>query len=174
MKTTILFLLFTLPLFAQNGFKAEKGKIVWEHFYPETNAKFDSIVKRHEKIKVLSSDNVLYTGKAEGIKSTIDSNSVRLESDANFDFTITRVDGGYKVAVTNYTLLEKYGPLQMRIIPATLGKYYIDNGKIRPSVKTQTDLSYVDGFLTGLFAPQAAEPQIADVPVAAITTLTSK
>lgn len=170
----MLFLLFTLPAFAQDGFKSENGKIVWEHVYPEAGAKIKSIIDSQDKMTILSSDDATFTGQAEAIKSTIDANSARLESDANFDVTITKVEGGYKVRVTNYVLLEKYGPMQLRIKPASLNKYYADKGKIRNSLKTQTDLSYVDGFLTGLFLPQIVETTPETGPGVAATALTAR
>jgi hypothetical protein len=151
MKTVALFLLFALPALAQHGFRVEKGKIVWEHFYAENGETIRSAIESREKMKLEITGPDAMSGKADGIRSTINVNSVRLESDANFDFTVTKVVGGYKVVVRNYTLLEKYGPSQLRIIPASLGKYYMDNGKIRTSIKTMTDLGHVDAFLTGVF-----------------------
>lgn len=162
MKTVVLFLLFAVPALAQQGFRAEKGKMVWEHFYTEEGAVIKAAIESRDKMKLEVTDLAAMSGKADGIKSTLDINSARLESDADFDFTVTKVEGGYKVVVTNYTLLEKYGPLQMRIIPASLGKYYMDNNKIRTSEKTKTDLAYVDAFLTSVFLPKVEET----VPVA--------
>ncbi|WP_294818460.1 hypothetical protein [uncultured Flavobacterium sp.] len=157
MKTIILFLLVAFTASAQ-GFRAEKGKVVWEHFYAEEGTTIKSAIESREKMKLESTDLAAMSGKADGIKSTLDINSARLESDANFDFTVTKVEGGYKVVVTNYTLLEKYGPLQMRIIPASLGKYYMDNNKLRTSEKTKTDLAYIDAFLTSVFLPKVMVP----------------
>ncbi|KOS06234.1 hypothetical protein AM493_09475 [Flavobacterium akiainvivens] len=159
MKTIVLFLLCTLPALAQDGFRTEKGKIVWEHTFTENVPNLESLITAQEKMKLVSEEESLYTGKAEAIKSTIDVNSVRLASDANFDFTITKVAGGYKVRVTNYVFLEKYGPMQLRIIPNSLDKYYLEYGKIRNSDKTKTDLGYVDGYLTGLFLSQIVTAQ---------------
>lgn len=167
----IVFLLITLPAIAQNGFKTEKGKIVWEHFFAE-DANLKTLVEGNEKMKIVSADDTSCAGKAEGIVSTIGANSIRLQSDANFDFTITKVAGGYTVKVINYVFLEKYGPSQMRILPGSLEKYYLEYGKIRNSDKTKTELGYVDNFLTGLFVPQPA-PAPADAKAATTTTTTT-
>lgn len=172
MKTTLLFLLLTIPAFAQNGFKTEKGKIVWERFFPESGADIKSIIEAQEKMKVLNADEASFIGKAEAVKNDIYANSVRLESDANFDFAVTKVKGGYTVKVTNYVFLEKYGPSQVRILPGSLEKYYIEYGKIRNSAKTQSDLGYIDGFLTGLFLPQPAENAVPAAPATATTATT--
>lgn len=157
MKAIVFFLLLAVPALAQHGFRAEKGKIVWEHFYTEDGAVIKAAIESRDKMKLDVTDLAAMSGNADGIKSTLDINSARLESDADFDFTVTKVEGGYKVVVTNYTLLEKYGPMQMRIIPASLGKYYMDNDKIRTSEKTKTDLAYVDAFLTSVFLPKVEE-----------------
>jgi len=157
MKVIVFFLLTAIPALAQHGFRAEKGKMVWEHFYTEDGAIIKAAIESRDKMKLDVADIAAMSGKADGIKNTLDINSARLESDADFDFTVTKVDGGYKVVVTHYTLLEKYGPLQMRVIPASLGKYYMDNNKIRTSEKTKTDLAYMDAFLTSVFLPKVEE-----------------
>jgi hypothetical protein len=156
MKTIILFLLFAVPVLAQNGFRTEKGKIIWEHTYDE-NANIETLIKGQEKLSLLLVEGNVYDGIADAIKSTVDANSVRLASDANFSFTITKIDGGYKVRVYNYVFLEKYGPMQMRTVPNAIEKYYLEYGKIRNSDKTKTDLGYLDGFLTGAFLPQVVQ-----------------
>ncbi len=156
MKTAVLFLVFALPALAQTGFKTERGKIVWERFFPASGADIKSIIESHENIKLEDSNDVAFTGKAEAIKNEIYANSVRLESDANFDFSVTRVEGGCKVRVTNYVFLEKYGPSQMRILPGSLEKYYLEHGRIRNSEKTSTDLAYIDGFLSSVFTQRAS------------------
>jgi hypothetical protein len=151
MKPLLLFLLITVPALVKDGFKIENHKIVWEDVFPaDTDIK--AILGGQATLKILSSGAGSYSGQGVSVKNTTEATSVRLKCDANFDFTITVVPEGYLVRVTNFMFLEKYGPSELRVIPNSLDKYYLEYGKIRATPKTQNDLSYVDIFLTGIFS----------------------
>jgi hypothetical protein len=152
MKTLLLFLLCAAPVFAQNGFTSEKGKIVWQHAFTGAEAELKAILGQQDKIKILDHAGATMSGQGQAVKNTADIASVRLKCDANFDFTVTAIEGGYVVKVSNYVFLEKYGPSQMRIVPNSLEKYYVEHGKIRNTPKTLGDLGFVDSFLTGIFS----------------------
>jgi len=159
-KKMIVVLLVTVPSMAQTNFRMEKGSVIWEHTLPiGTNMK--AIIDSQAKLTISAFDDTSYRGKADAVKNTTDANSVRLKCDASFDFIVTMTPEGYKVKVTNFMFVEKYGPMQLRIVPGSLEKYYVEYGKIRNSPKTQTDLSYVDSFLTGVFTIQAPAQEVA-------------
>jgi len=157
MKKMLLLLLFTVPVMAQDGFKTEDGKIVWERIFPEGSAEIKSLIESQENLKLLSSDDITYIGQGEAVKNTTSTTSVRLKCDANFNFSVVVAPQGYIVRVTNFMFLEKYGPMQMRVVPNSLEKYYLEYGKIRNTPKTQEDLSHVDNFLTGIFSNQGIQ-----------------
>jgi len=160
MNKLLLLLLFTLPALAQNGFKMQNGSMVWERTFP-AGTEIRTIIEKQDKLKLLSTEETSFNGKAEAIKNNTGTESVRLKCDANFDFTVTVMPQGYLVRVTNFNFLEKYGPMQLRIVPGSLEKYYVEYGKIRNSPKTQNDLNYVDSFLTGVFTEQPTEQDTA-------------
>jgi hypothetical protein len=163
MKKLLFFLLATAPLMAQTGFKTENGTIVWERFFNTPGANIKSILAANPKLSLTADSESLYTGLGTSVKNTCALGSVLMKCDNNFSFTILPVTDGYMVKVTDFMFLEKYGPMQMRIVPNSLAKYYLEHGKIRTSDKTQTDLSCIDAFLTGVFSGQgtaAAVPAV--------------
>jgi hypothetical protein len=173
MNKILLLLLFTVPALAQNGFRMEKGKMIWEH----TFATIQDINTLVTNVKGMSTDGAegnVFKGKGAEVKSTVETESIRLKSDANFTFTITVVPGGYVVKVSNYVFLEKYGPLQMRIVQNPIEKYYVEYSKIRQTPKSQNDLHVLDGFLTGVFSGQAATADAVSSASISPTTMTAK
>jgi len=155
MKKILLLLLFTAPVMAQNGFKMEDGSIVWERFYNAPTADIKALIATNEKLSITSDADDTYMGVGEAVKNTCASGSVLMKCDTNFSFTIMKVADGYLVKVKDFRFLEKYGPMQLRIIPNSLEKYYLEYGKIRTTPKTQTDLACVDSFLSGVFSGHA-------------------
>lgn len=153
MKKLLLLLLLTAPVMAQDGFKTENGCIVWQRFFNATNADIKAIIAGNEKLSLTSDSGTVYTGVGESVANTSSGGSVLMKCDTNFSFTIMAVTDGYMVKVTNFMFLEKYGPMQIRTVPNSLAKYYMERGKIRDTPKTQTDLACVDRFLTGVFSP---------------------
>lgn len=152
MKKIFLLLLIAAPAMAQQNFKVEKGCIVWEHFFSSSNTDIKALVAANEKLSLTSSDTNVFIGVGESVPNTCGSGSALMKCDTNFSFTIMAVTDGYMVKVTNFFFLEKYGPMQMRTVPNSLAKYYLEYGKIRNSEKTQNDLACVDRFLTGVFS----------------------
>ncbi|MES2484742.1 MAG: hypothetical protein V4581_02185 [Bacteroidota bacterium] len=152
MKKILLLLLFTAPIMAQNGFKMEDGSIVWERFYNAPNTDIKSLIATNEKLSLISDAEDTYIGVGEGVHNTCASGSVLMKCDTNFSFIIMKVADGYLVKVKDFRFLEKYGPMQLRIIPTSLEKYYLEYGKIRTTPKTQTDLACVENFLAGVFS----------------------
>ncbi|MGQ3088287.1 hypothetical protein, partial [Flavobacterium sp.] len=74
MKAIVFFLLIAIPALAQDGFRAEKGKMVWEHFYTEDGAIIKAAIESRDKMKLDVMDTAAMSGKADGIKSTLDIN----------------------------------------------------------------------------------------------------
>ncbi len=158
MKKLLLLLLITVPAMAQDGFKTENGCIVWQHFFNMPNTDIKALIAANEKLSLTSDAESMYTGTGIEVKNTCAAGSVLMKCDTNFSFTIMAVADGYLVKVTDFMFLEKYGPMQMRTVPNSLAKYYLERGKIRNTPKTQTDLACVDSFLTGVFSPGAGIP----------------
>jgi hypothetical protein len=159
MKKILLLLLLTVPAMAQHNFKTEKGCIVWERFYSSSNADIKALVASNDKLTLTSADTNVFLGVGESVPNTCGTGSALMKCDTNFNFTIMAVTDGYMVKVTNFFFLEKYGPMQMRTVPNSLAKYYLEYGKIRSSEKTQTDLACVDSFLTSVFSNGVLQPE---------------
>jgi hypothetical protein len=156
MKKILLLLLISVPALAQDGFKTVDGKVVWERIF-SSSTDVNALIAANEKLEILASQDNIYKGVGEGVKQTSPSGSLRMNCETSFEFTITVAPEGYLVRVTDFMFLEKYGPMQMRTVPNSLEKYYTEYGKIRDSAKTQTDLGFVDTFLTGVFSNQPVQ-----------------
>jgi len=156
MKTILLSLLFAMPIFAQQGFRGEKGTIVWERTFPATNTDIGAMLALYPNIKIASASGGIYKGTAEDIKTT--GGSLLLKNPLKFDFTINVTADSYVVKVTGVKILERYGPLQLRIIPTGCEKYFMYNNKIKADQRTKSDLAYMETSLSSLFVPVTGEP----------------
>ncbi len=152
MKKILLLLMFTAPLMAQHNFKVENGCIVWERFFNNPNTDIKALIAANSDLALTSGKDNTYTGYGEQVPNTCSGGSVLMKCNTDFNFTIMAVADGYMVKVKEFMFLEKYGPMQMRTVPNSLAKYYLERGKIRGSEKTQTDLACIDSFLTGVFS----------------------
>ena len=152
MKALILTLLFSLPVLAQNNFRAENGAIIWEKSFPAGSTDVAALLEAQSAIKIdMAVDNQV-KGIAKELKIEGEGGTTLMKSNCNFDFDIALEGDHYIVRVVNLKFLEKVGPLQMRTIVSSWEKYFMDNRKIRPTPITQGNLQYLDEFLSGVFS----------------------
>lgn len=151
MKKLLLALLFTLPAMAQDGFRNEGGKLVWERTYPAA-ANVASILETQPDLKVTTFISDVHTGTAEKIKNTCDSGSAVMRNDCKFDFEVRKTENSYVVTVTNLKIIEVMGPMQARTVVSRCEKYLVDaNRKVKKDTRSQGDMACLDNFLTGVF-----------------------
>lgn len=150
MKNLLLLLLFTLPVMAQNGFRNEKGNLVWEHTYPAT-ANMQATIESQSTLEVITFFNDTYTGKGNNVKNTC-GGAVLMKNDCKFDFTVRKNNGNYIVTVTNLRMIERLGPMQARIVESRCEKYLVDAAlKVKKDPRSQNDINCLNNFLTGVF-----------------------
>lgn len=151
MKKLIFTLLFSIPVLAQHGFRAENGTIIWEKSFPVGNANVMALIEAQKAMTIgLFMDNVV-KGDAMDMKIEGDGGSGLMKNNCKFDFFIAVESDHYTVRVKNFKFLEKMGPMQMRTVANSWEKYFLDERKIRPTPITQGNLQFLDNFLTGVF-----------------------
>ncbi len=149
-KKILLSLLFTLPAFAQDGFRNENGNLVWEHTYPET-ANMQAIVESNPKLEVDVFTNDAFTGKGNDVKTTC-GGAVLMKNDCKFDFSVRKQNSTYVVTVTSLRMIERMGPMRARVIESRCEKYFVDAAlKVKKDTRSKNDMNCLDNFLTGLF-----------------------
>lgn len=151
MKKIILSLLFSLPVFAQDGFKTEKQELVWEKTFEANNANVAAILDRHPELKISGFIDSAYKGTAAEITNTCQGGSGLMKNNVKFDFIVLVNPDYYVVRVRNLKVLEKYGPMQTRIVANRLEQYFTTNGKLRTDPKASANMQCLDSFLISLF-----------------------
>lgn len=161
MKKFILLLLFTLPALAQNGFKTEGNALVWERVFPANNTDITAVLNRDPNLKVASFMDNVYKGIGFDIKNTCEGETALMKSNCKFQFLIMVNPDSYVVKIRDIKFLEKYGPMQARIMANASEKYFMEGSKLKTDATTQGNMACVDRFLTSLFspAPVTAEPK---------------
>jgi hypothetical protein len=152
MRKVLLALLFSLPVFAQDGFRGEKGNLVWERVIPVENANIVAILDAHPNLKVASFMENVYKGSSEETKITSTSGSALIKNNCKYDFLIMVNPDSYVVKVTNIKFVEKYGPMQTRIIANRAEKYFMNDTALRADDKSKTDLTSMDTYFSGMFS----------------------
>lgn len=152
MKKLLITLLFSVPVLAQDGFRANGQRIVWEKTFPAENANIVALLDKQPNLKVASFIDNIYKGKAEKITNTCESGSALMKNDCKFDFVIVVNLDSYVVKVTNFKILEKFGPMQAKTMANPCEKHYLYNGALKSDDKTQADLNCIDTYLTGVFS----------------------
>ncbi len=152
MKKLLLTLLFSVPVLAQDGFKTGATGIVWERSFPADDANIVALLDKQPNLKVASFIDNIYKGKAEKIKNNCESGSGLMKYDCKFDFVIMVNPDYYVVKVTNFKILEKFGPMQAKTVANPCEKHYLYNGAIKTDEKTQGDLSCIDNYLSSVFS----------------------
>lgn len=152
MKKLLLTLLLPISAFAQDGFRASGSAIVWEKSFPADNANIVAMLDKQPNLKVASFMDNIYKGKAEKITNTCQSGSGLMKNDCKFDFIIVVNEDSYVVKVTNFKILEKFGPMQAKTIANPCEKHYLYKGALKSDEKTQGDLNCIDSYLSGVFS----------------------
>ena len=151
MKKLILTLLFSLPVLAQHGFRAENGNIIWEKSFPVGSVNVAALLKAQPALKTdIFTDNEC-KGSANDIKIEGNGGSAMMKNNCKFDFDIAIEGNSYIVKIHNMKFLERVGPMQLRTIISSFEKYFMDERKLRPTPVTQSNLAYLDNFFTGIF-----------------------
>ncbi|PHK35429.1 hypothetical protein VF13_37545 [Nostoc linckia z16] len=151
MKKIILSLLFSIPVFAQDGFKVENNELVWEKTFEANNANIVSVLDRHPELAVSGFIDNAYKGAAKEIANTCQGGSALMKNNVKFDFIILVNPDYYVVRLKNLKVLEKYGPMQTRIIANRMDQYFTSNGVLRTDDKAFGDMQCMDSFLSGVF-----------------------
>ena len=151
MKKLLLSLLFTLPALAQDGFRNERGNLVWQRLYPATT-NIDAALQHTQGIEIDMAGNNTYIGRGNEVTNTCQGGTPLMKNKCKFDFTVKLEEGNYVVTITNIRIIEKMGPMQARIFANRAEKYFVNADlKIRKDPRTQTDMACMDNFLSGIF-----------------------
>jgi hypothetical protein len=151
MKKLILTLLFSLPVLAQHGFRAENGNIIWEKSFPVGSVNVAVLLKAQPALDTdIFTDNEC-KGSAMDMKIEGDGGTAMMRNNCKFDFDIAIEGNSYVVRIRNMKFLERVGPMQLRTIVSSFEKYFMDERKLRPTPITQGNLAYLDNFFTGIF-----------------------
>jgi hypothetical protein len=152
MKKIILSLLFSIPALAQSGFSANSGTIVWERSFPAENANIVALLDSQPKLRVGTFMDNVYKGTGDQIKNTCASGSALMKNECKFDFIIVVNPDSYTVRVTNLKILEKFGPMQARVMANPCEKHFIYKSALKSDEKSKTDLSCLDNYLSTVFS----------------------
>lgn len=152
MKKLLLTLLFAGAAFAQDGFKSNNGNLVWERTFQANNANIVALLEKEPNLKVGTFMDNVFKGSGNEIKNTCDGGSGLMKNNCKFDFLIIVNPDSYTVKVTNLKFLEKYGPMQTRIMANPCEKYYVYNGAVKSDDKTKGDFDCLNNYLSSVFS----------------------
>lgn len=154
MKKLLLSLLFTVSVLAQDGFRNERGNLIWERIYPATT-NIEAALQNTQGIEIDMAGSTIYTGRGNEISNTCQGGTALMNNKCKFDFTVKLEDGNYVVTITNLRIIEKMGPMQARIFANRAEKYFVNADlKIRKDPRTVKDMACLDNFLTGIFSSE--------------------
>jgi hypothetical protein len=152
MKKLLFILLFSAPVIAQDGFRNEHGNLTWERTFP-ASINMTAALESQPGILITTNLGNSYTGMGDGVQNTCDSGTALMKNKCKFEFSVRKENGNYIVTVTNLKIIEKFGPLQARIIASRAEKYFVNADlKIKKDVRTQNDMGCLDNFLTTVFS----------------------
>jgi len=153
MKKLLLLLLLSFPVFAQNGFKADAGNVVWERSFNADNANIIAILDRNPDLKVGAFMDNLYKGFGVDVQNTCNGGTPLMKNNLKFEFVILLTPGSYVVKIRNIRILEKYGPMQAKTVANRCEKYFMAGTKLSTEPNASSNMACLDRFLTGLFSP---------------------
>lgn len=151
MKKILLSLLFTLPVLAQDGFDSKDGVLVWERSFPVKNADVTAFLNEEPGLKVITFMDNVFNGEGNEIQVGCEAGSGLLKNNCKFDFSIEILPDRYNVKITNLKIIEKYGPMQARIMANNCEKYFMDESTIKSDNRTLTDMNCLDNMLVDIF-----------------------
>ncbi len=151
MKKLLLSLLFAVPTFAQSGFQSVDGMLVWERSFPIKSVDVTAFLNQEPNLKVVTFAENVFNGVGNEIRVGCEAGSGLLKNNCKFDFIIEVHPDKYNVKVTNLKIIEKYGPMQARIMANNSEKYFVDNSNIKNDNRTLTDINCLDNMLVDIF-----------------------
>ncbi|MXN93099.1 hypothetical protein GR160_17875 [Flavobacterium sp. Sd200] len=159
MKSFILLFLFSLPLVAQTGWKAEGADIIWEGVFTTDKANIVSVLDKSPNLKVGSFIDNMYKGVGNEVQNTCNGGTALMKNNLKFEFIILVDPAGYVVKVRNIKIIEKYGPMQAKTIANRCEKYFMAGNKISTQPNATENMACMDRFFTGMFSvnPQPAQ-----------------
>jgi hypothetical protein len=163
MKKLILSLLFCLPVFAQTGFKTEGNEVIWQGVFSTETANIVSVLDKEPNLKVGAFIDNMYKGAGEDVQNTCNGGTALMKNKIKFDFVILVDPAGYVVKVRNIKVLEKFGPMQARIMANKVEKYFMAGNKLSDQPNASQNMACMDRFFAGLFStetPQSDQPVI--------------
>ncbi|MXN89758.1 hypothetical protein GR160_00825 [Flavobacterium sp. Sd200] len=151
-KFFVIFLfLYSLSGIAQdNNFIVEKDKLVWENVFISTETNIPNIVGRHSRLKIISSEGLVYKGKAVELRNTCPGSSNLLKNDYSYDFEIELKEGKYRVTVSNIVFYKK---VKKQKVVSTAESNFIENAKLKQDATTLADLTCIENYIVKLFSP---------------------
>lgn len=152
MKKLIMLLLISTSAFSQGGFSTEGKSIVWERIFPADNANIVPILERYPNLEVTGFSENVFQGNTAEIKNTCQGGSGLMKNNCKFDFVIMVNPDHYVVRISNLKIIEKYGPMQARVMANSCEKYFLDESKLKSDSRTLTDMGCLDSFLTSVFS----------------------
>lgn len=152
MKKILITLLFSIPVFAQDGFKAEDNSIVWEKSFTAQNANIVPVLEREPGLEVGGFMDNVFKGYGNNISCNCNEGSGLMKNNLKFEYIIMVNPDYYVVKVKNIKIIEKYGPMQARVIANSFEKYFLDETALRTDAKSQTDINCLNKYLTGIFS----------------------
>lgn len=152
MKNLILTLLVSVSAFAQQGFRTEGQNLVWERTFSAHNADIVAFLNGQPDLKVTTFSENTFEGYSNQMQNRCNGGSALMKNDCKFDFTIMVQPDHYIVRITNLKILEKYGPMQARVVANACEKYFVDGKTVKTDARSQTDLRCLDTFLRSMFS----------------------
>jgi hypothetical protein len=128
-----------------NSFLASGNKLVWENVFISNETNIPASISRHSKLKIVSSDQKVFTGKGDGIKNTCPETSAFMKNELSFDFEVEASDGKYRVTITNIVFKNKNKKV------STAESYFIKNGDMQTTGTLQADLDCLDVYFNRIF-----------------------
>jgi hypothetical protein len=141
----VLFFVSVAVQAQSTSFLESSNKLVWENVYITAEENVSAFISRHVKLTITSSNENIFKGRGEGIRSSCPETSAFMKDNFSFDFEIEISDGKYRVTVTNIVLTKKSGK------KATAEAYFIKNGEILTDGTLSADLSCIDAYFNKIF-----------------------
>lgn len=150
-KFTFFIFLFLISIsgFSQaTGFAVANNQLVWENVFVSNEMNVPSLIGRHSKMKIVSSDGTIYKGVAKDIliSSCTDASKI-FKYGVNFSFEIELSDGKYRVTVSDIIFNnQKKGKTKT---PAE--KSFVVSGKTKSTVEAVNDLTCLETYFNKVF-----------------------
>ena len=151
MKKIALFILFFVSLAAtaqSNSFTVSNNKLVWENVFISNEANIPTLVARHTRLKITSSNTAIFKGTGTELRNSCPGTSAFLKGSFSFDFEIEVSDGKYRVTITNliFNKTKKKGSKN-----TNAEVYLIKDGNLLSDETAQADLTCLDNYFNKIF-----------------------